>query len=41
MEQDAGSILQEAYALQEGASLPYATTLTGEIVEIRTPYDSY
>ena len=40
MEQDAGSILQEAYALQEGASLPYATTLTGEIVEIRTPYDS-
>ena len=38
-ETDPGKILPEAYALSEGASLSYTATLTGEIVEVKTPYN--
>ena len=38
---DAMSILTEAYALAQGESLSYEATLTGKIVSIKTPYDSY
>ncbi len=37
--EDSGSILRDAYALEEGESLQYLATLTGEIVEICTPYN--
>lgn len=40
-QQDVGSILQEAYALDVGECLPYDVTLTGTIINIRTPYDTY
>lgn len=35
---DTAQILQAAYALKEGAMLPYQVTLTGTVTEIRTPY---
>lgn len=35
---DAESILREAYALEEGMSLPYEAMLTGQIISIDTPY---
>ena len=40
-ETDAQRILTEAYALATGAALPYEATLTGKIISIKTPYDSY
>ena len=33
-------IVDAAFALEKGAFLPYTVTLTGEISEINTPYDS-
>ena len=39
-ETDAGKILNDAYALAEGAVLDYEATLTGKITKIDTPYNS-
>ena len=36
---DPKEIVNAAYALEAGASLPYSATLTGVITEIKTPYD--
>ncbi len=33
-------IVDQAFALELGASLPYTATLTGKITEVNTPYDS-
>ena len=38
---DFGAILQEAYGLEEGMSLPYCATLVGDIIDVVTPYDSF
>ena len=38
--EDPKEIMDAAYALEEGKSLPYEATLTGVISEINTPYDS-
>ena len=35
---DPVEIVTAAYALEEGASLPYSATLTGEVTAINTPY---
>ena len=37
---DPGEILKAAYALADGASLPYQTTLTGTVTAITAPYDA-
>ena len=37
---DPGQILKDAYALADGASLPYQTTLTGTVTAITAPYDA-
>ena len=37
---DPGEILKAAYALSDGASLPYQTTLTGTVTAITSPYDA-
>ena len=37
-ETDAAKILNDAYALAEGAFLDYEATLTGKITKIDTPY---
>ena len=39
-ETNASKILNEAYALAEGASLSYESTLTGKITSIDSPYNS-
>lgn len=36
----AEGILKAAYALESGKSLTYSASLTGKIIEIKTPYDS-
>ena len=36
--EDPTQIVDEAYALEEGKSLPYNATLTGKIISIDTPY---
>ena len=38
--EDPKQIVEAAYALTEGASLPYAATLTGVITSVDNPYDS-
>ena len=38
---DMKQIVDEAYKLGANKTLPYEATLTGEIIEIGTPYDSY
>ena len=37
---DPKKIVDEAFALEAGASLPYSSTLTGKIVTVNTPYDA-
>lgn len=37
---DPMQIVQDAYALEENASLPYSATLTGTITSVDTPYDA-
>ena len=39
--EDPKQIVDEAYALAKGKTLPYVATLTGKIVEVDSPYDSY
>ena len=36
---DMGEILEEAYALENGASLPYDATLTGKVISIDTAWN--
>ncbi|MBQ7817309.1 MAG: PT domain-containing protein, partial [Oscillospiraceae bacterium] len=36
---DSAEILKDAFALDEGETLPYKATLTGKITKIKTPYD--
>ncbi len=38
--EDPKEVVDAAYALEEGASLPYEATLTGKIVSIDTPYSA-
>ena len=37
---DPMQIVQDAYALEAGTSLPYSATLTGTIISVDTPYDA-
>ena len=37
---DPMQIVQDAYNLEENATLPYSATLTGKIVSVDTPYDA-
>ena len=37
---DAAQIIQDAYNLEDNASLPYTATLTGTITSVDTPYDA-
>ena len=39
-ETNAEKILNDAYALQEGESLSYVSTLTGKIIKIKDPYNA-
>ncbi len=38
--EDPKVIMDEAYALLDGAALPYSCTLTGVIASVKTPYDA-